>query len=161
MPEQAIAIEVPTTVNAVLRFGSEIDVIFTASWDVWSHRRSHIEIYGTEGTLVLPDPNWFGGAVELSIRGQPFRPVLDKEAPYGRENRTLGDGSPVADYRGLGLSEMAHAIRTGASFRANGAQAIHILAVMEAIVAPGEEGAAVIARGSSLAEFGRSNGAGV
>ena len=109
----AIAIEVPTSINAVLRFDAEVVVVFTASWDVWSHRRSHLEIYGTEGTLILPDPNWFGGTLELSIRGRPFQPVVDTRAPFGKELRRLGDGSMVADYRGLGLWEMAHAVRTG------------------------------------------------
>lgn len=136
---KAIAIEVPTTVNAVLRFGNEIDVTFTASWDVWSHRRSHIEIYGTEGTLVLPDPNWFGGTVELSRRGGPFQPIVDENAPYGRPNRRLGDGTVVADYRGLGLAEMAHAIRAGTSFRADGSLALQVLSMMEAITKPGEQ----------------------
>jgi predicted dehydrogenase len=130
----AIAIEVPTTINSVLRFANEVDVAFTASWDVWSHRRSHIEIYGTEGTLLLPDPNWFGGGVEISVRGGAFEPIFDERIPYGRENRKLGDGSLVADYRGLGLSDMAAAIRTGGTFHAGGKLALHVLSAIEAIV---------------------------
>jgi hypothetical protein len=84
---------------------------------------------------VLPDPNWFGGAVELSVRGEPFRSIVDEQAPYGAANRTLGDGSLVADYRVVGLAEMEHATRTGADFRASGALALQVLAAMEAITA--------------------------
>lgn len=130
---KAIRIEVPTTVNSILRFSGNVDVAFTASWDVWSHRRNHIEIYGTEGSLILPDPNWFGGAVELSIRGAPFEPVDCATQDYGAPNRTLGDGTTVADYRGLGLAKMASAIRTGEAHETNGDFALHILTVIESI----------------------------
>lgn len=130
---EPISIQVPTTVNAVLRFGGDIDIAFTASWDVWSHRRNHIEIYGSEGTIILPDPNWFGGAVELSVRGGPFQPVFDESLPFGTALRVLGDGSSVADYRGAGLAEMARAIKTGSAYRAHGAFAMHILSIMEAL----------------------------
>jgi predicted dehydrogenase len=134
---KAIAIEVPTTVNAILRFENEVDVTFTASWDVWSHRRSHIEIYGTEGTLLLPDPNWFGGVVELSKRGGSFQQVPTEQLPYGLANKTLGDGTRVADYRGLGLSAMADAIRESRNFQATGDLAFHVLRTMETIMKAG------------------------
>ena len=52
----------PTTVNGVLSFASGANVALTASWDVWKHTRLPIELYGTEGSLLVPDPNFFGGA---------------------------------------------------------------------------------------------------
>ena len=130
---KAIQIEVSTTVNSILRFRGDVNSAFTASWDAWSHRRSHIEIYGTAGTIILPDPNWFGGAVELSRHGEPFQPVFDNNLAYGEALRVLSDGSKVADYRGAGLAEMAGAIRTGSPYRPNGEFALHVLTVIEAM----------------------------
>lgn len=129
---QPIPVSVPTTLNAILRFAGDVDVAFTASWDVWTHRRSHIEIYGTEGTLVLPDPNWFGGAVELSHGDQAFTVQVD-DGPWGAPNKTMGDGTKVADYRGLGLADMARTIGAGIGFRANGQLALDVLRAKEAI----------------------------
>lgn len=135
---QAIAIEVPTTTNAILRFGNNVDVSFTASWDVWSHRRNHIEIYGTEGTLLLPDPNWFGGLVEFSVRGGVFKVIDSATCRFGIPNRSLGDGTMVADYRGLGLARMGTAIREGRMHEPNGDFALHILWVMENLLTQSE-----------------------
>lgn len=129
----AIPIETPTTVNALLRFEGGADIVLSASWDVWSHRREHLEIYGTQGTLVLPDPNWFGGPVRLSRHGGSWEDILDPERPFGRPNRTLGDGSTVADYRGAGLADLAQAIREGRPHRAGGTLGLHVLSIMEAI----------------------------
>lgn len=130
----AIAVAVPTTLNALLRFADDVDVMFTASRDAWTHRRSHLEIEGTEGRLILPEPNWFGGTLELSRRGHPFE-VIEPEAPWGEPNRMLDDGERVADYRGLGLARMCEALIAGRAFEASGKRALHVLEIMEACIA--------------------------
>ncbi len=62
---QKIKVEVPTQVAGLLDFASGVICTIITSFDVWSHTLPHLEIYGSEGTLSLPDPNTFGGPVRL------------------------------------------------------------------------------------------------
>ena len=63
-----IQVETPTTCLALLEFASGALLTFAATWDVWKHGHPPIELYGTEGTLRVPDPNFYGGVVETSAR---------------------------------------------------------------------------------------------
>jgi predicted dehydrogenase len=129
---RVIDVEVPTTVNGVLRFDSGANVSLAASWDVWAHQRQPIELYGTEGSLLVPDPNFFGGAPLLSRRGAAWEPIDITDRPFGAANRTLGSGREVADYRIVGLLDMALAIRQDRPHRAAGELALHVLEVLDA-----------------------------
>ena len=60
MTGRSIKVEVPTTVNAALAFENGANVTLSASWDVWQSERLPFEIYGSEGTMLVPDPNFFG-----------------------------------------------------------------------------------------------------
>ena len=118
---QVIDVDVPTHVTGLLDFvGGAVGTVIT-SFDVWSATLPWLEIYGTEGTLRLPDPNTFGGPVYVKRgREQEWReiPLLYAYA----------DNS-----RGLGVADMAHALRSGRPHRANGALANHVLDIMCAI----------------------------
>ncbi len=129
---QIIEVEVPTTVNGVLAFVNGANVSLSASWDVWNHKRSPIEIYGTEGSLLVPNPNFFGDAPMLSRRGVEWEPIDISAHPFGVANRTTGNGTQVADYRIVGVLDMAMAIRQGRRHRANGDLALHVLEVLDA-----------------------------
>jgi predicted dehydrogenase len=98
------------------------------SFDVWGHALPHIEIYGSQGTLSVPDPNTFGGPVRLWRAG-------DK----GWEDIPLIPGYPH-NSRGLGVADMAEAIRSGRSHRANESLAYHVLDIMYAIHDSSKEG---------------------
>ncbi len=71
---------------ALVRFTSGADIMFTMSWDVWKHGHPPIELYGTEGSLRVPDPNFFGGVVEYTARGGDWVSVDTSERPFGRPN---------------------------------------------------------------------------
>jgi len=117
-----IKVEVPTHVAAVLDFDSGPIVTLATSFDVHAHRMPPIEIYGSEATLAVPDPNTFGG------------PVLIRRA--GEENWTevpLGFGY-ADNSRGLGVADMASAIRTAREHRANAKVAYHVLDIMHSIL---------------------------
>lgn len=94
---EEIAVDVFTTVNGVLDFVSGANVAFTASWDVWKHSRPPIEIYGTEGTIRNPDPNFFGGPADISEREKDFTNLDETPFPFGLPTRTLRNGRGVAD----------------------------------------------------------------
>jgi predicted dehydrogenase len=113
-----IKVDVPTHIAGVLDFaGGAVGTIIT-SFDVYSHTLPWIEIYGSEGTLRVPDPNTFGGPVYVKrFREEEWSAVpLLKDYP---ENS-----------RGLGITDMAEAVAEGRPHRANGEMAYHVLDVM-------------------------------
>lgn len=121
-----IDVEVPTTLNGVLLFESGANVSLTMSWDVWKKNRPPIEIYGEDGTLQNPDPNLFTGKVSLSSRDGDWT-----EFPGQREDDAVDrEFAPLGGPRGLGVIDLALAIREGRQPRASGRLAMHVLEVM-------------------------------
>lgn len=128
---EKIPVHIPTHVSGVMAFECGAVVQIGMSFDVAGHRHVPLEIYGTEGTLVVPDPNHFGGDIELLKKGGSFEPQPTTQ-PYA-------DGN----YRSLGVADMAHAILTGRPHRASGDLALHVLEVMEAFGTAAETGETV------------------
>jgi predicted dehydrogenase len=137
---QSVVVEVPTTVNGVLSFASGANVALSHSWDVWKHRRLPLEIYGSEGSMLVPDPNFFGGEPEISRRDGDWMPLDTSRHPYGKPNRVTRTGVQVADYRIIGLLDMAAGIRAGRPHRASRTLALHVLEVLDAFERASLEG---------------------
>jgi predicted dehydrogenase len=137
---QVIDVEVPTTVNGTLQFAQGANVTMSASWDVWGHQRAPIEIYGTEGSLLDTNPNFFGGGPQWCERGGPWQALDISAHPFCIDNRTTGAGASVADYRVVGILDMAMAIRQGRPHRASGELALHVLEVLDAFEKSSNEG---------------------
>lgn len=134
-----IPVETPTTIHALLEFAQGTIISFQSSWDVWQHDLQPMALYGTEGTLHLPDPNFFDGPLRLTKRADPA-PLPDWRHPLGPANRGLDDGTAVADYRAAGLADMALAIAEARAHRCSDALALHVVEVMTAILESGEAG---------------------
>ena len=123
-----IVVETPTHVTGLLEFASGPVGTIITSFDVWKANVPRIEIYGSEGTLSVPDPNTFGGPVVVwkpdAKEGEaiPLLPLRDKNS------------------RSLGVADMAQAIRTGRAHRANGEMAYHVLDIMHSIHDSAKEG---------------------
>jgi predicted dehydrogenase len=147
MKGKAIKVETPTTVMAIVHFASGADILFTMSWDVWKHGHPPIELYGTEGSLRVPDPNFFGGAVEVTDKGGDWITVDTEARPYGKPNwRSPNWAASMpsrANYRCLGIAELASAATAGTPHRASGALASHALEVMHAMLTAGAQGGEV------------------
>jgi predicted dehydrogenase len=114
-------VEIPTHIVGVLDFAGGVVGNIITSFDVWAHQLPRIEIYGTDGSLSVPDPNTFGGPVKLwkpETRAWEEVPLL----PIRAENS-----------RSLGVADMAYALRSGRPHRANGELAYHVLDIMHAI----------------------------
>ncbi len=126
-----IPVEVATHVTGALLFANGAAVSITMSFDVARHKHVPIELYGEAGSLIVPDPNYFGGKVEFATAAEDWREI-PTEGPYA-------DGN----YRILGLADLAQAIRTGRPHRASGELAFHVLEVMEAFQRSSDEGRAV------------------
>lgn len=124
---ETIQVNVPTYVNALLRFEQGTLATFTATFDVWKTRQTCLEIYGETGTILLSDPNCFGGSIMLARPDWEF-----EEIPLS---------FPFADNsRGLGLWEMAGAIADGTVPRTDAQYALHILETLSAISASAVDG---------------------
>lgn len=136
---EKIAVETPTTVHALLEFHSGATVTMGASWDVWRHGHAPMELYGVDGSLYLPDPNFFSGAVEVMNGGTGAVEQPVWEHPLGVPNEMHGDVN-MANYRAAGLSDMAHAISDGRPHRCSLELALHVVEVMTAILESGETG---------------------
>ena len=116
-----IAVHIPTHVAGLLDFAGGVIGTITTSFDVWASELPAIEIYGTEGTLSIPNPSYFVGPIRL-------------KRAHAREWQTvaLTTYSPV-EGRGLGIVDMAHALRSGRPHRTSGALAYHVLDCMHAL----------------------------
>jgi len=116
-----VNVDVPTHITGLLDFaGGAVGTIIT-SFDVYSHTLPCIEIYGTKGTIRVPDPNTFGGPVYV----KRFYEEQWSQVPL------------LADYaensRGLGITEMAEAIEEGRPHRASAELTCHVLDIMHGI----------------------------
>jgi predicted dehydrogenase len=142
-----IKVETPTTVMALLGFANGVDIMFTMSWDVWKHGHPPIELYGSEGSMRVPDPNFFGGAVEICERAGDWLSLDSSGNLYGKPNWRSPFWGPQlpdrANYRCLGIADMASAITKGTPQRASGALACHVLDVMHAILEAGIGGGTI------------------
>ncbi|EJC72299.1 putative dehydrogenase [Rhizobium leguminosarum bv. trifolii WSM2012] len=142
-PKQGTKFKVgtPTSVLSLLEFDCGATVTFGTSWDVFRHSNHPIELHGTEGSLRLPDPDNFGGRVAFSSRGAPWQETDTSGALFGAVNWPVA-APDRANYRMLGLADLARAIIEGRAPRASGELALHVLDVMEAILRAGETGVA-------------------
>ena len=118
---QKIVVETPTHIAGVLDFAGGAVATIITSFDVWAANLPRIEIYGSEGSLSVPDPNTFGGPVRL---------LTAKEGKWREVPLTHGY---AANSRGVGVADLACALLSGRPHRANGQLAYHVLDVMHAI----------------------------
>jgi predicted dehydrogenase len=125
---QKITVDVPTHVVGVLDFDSGAMATIITSFDVWFAELPRIEIYGTKGSLSVPDPNTFGGPVRIRQAGNDAWREVPPAYGYAQNSR------------GLGVADMAHAIRSGRDHRANGEMAFHVLDLMHAIHEASDQG---------------------
>ncbi|WEK49089.1 MAG: Gfo/Idh/MocA family oxidoreductase [Candidatus Kaistia colombiensis] len=132
----------PTTIMALIEFASGACVTLGMSWDVFRHSNHPIELHGTEGSLRLPDPDTFGDTVGLSRRGDPWQELPTAETLHGRANWPY-DAPDRANYRMLGVADLARSLRDGTPVRASGELALHVLEILEGILSAGVSGSAV------------------
>ena len=141
---EKIPVKTPTNIHALLDFVSGTTITLSTSWDVFAHRHANMELYGTEGSLFVPDPNFFGGKVEIAGRDGDIQEMQQPAHPLGVENESDGDGGGQANYRSAGLADMAQAIVEGRPHRCSLELALHVVDVMTAVLKSGETGEFVV-----------------
>ena len=135
---EKIVVETPTTLMGSLEFHNNAKIQFFCSWDVWKHKHSTIELYGLEGSMIVPDPNFFSGDILLSKKDEDWQIINNDSMLLGIPNKTDNDGSKIANYRGIGLSDMIDAINNQRQARCSLDLAMHVLEVMEGIITSSE-----------------------
>jgi predicted dehydrogenase len=139
---ERIAVEVPTHLTGALEFESGALVSVLLSWDVWATNLPYLEVYGVAGSLSLANPDEFDGLPRLRRAGreelqQPPPPpgtVPWSEVPLVQ---------PGGVGRGIGIADMAEAIRDGRPHRASGELAYHVLEVLTGLERSAPEGSHV------------------
>jgi len=137
---ETVPVKTPTNIHALLEFDQGATITMSTSWDVKSHRHANMELYGTEGTLYVPDPNFFGGLLEQSDTEGTIREVARWDHPFGVNNQELDTDSPRANYRTAGLADMIAAIHQDRPHRCALELAVHATDVMTSILKSGETG---------------------
>lgn len=134
---ETFQVTIPTFVSASLEFSSGAIAALVTSFGIGGHDLPNIQLYCTGGILGVPDPNTFGGPVR-------FRPAPEestwREVPLAYHHT---DSRAPRNFRGLGVIEMARAIRAGEQPRASGRLAFHALDVMVSILDSHTTGRAV------------------
>ncbi|QQA42665.1 Gfo/Idh/MocA family protein [Pelagovum pacificum] len=132
---ETVPVDTPTNIHSVLEFENGAIVSHGASWDVWSHGHSPMELYGENGSIYVPDPNFFGGAVEVTGPDKDRRVLEERGHPFGIPNQ-----EERANYRCAGLADMAQGIADGRKHRCDIDLAVHAVDVMTSILKAAESG---------------------
>ena len=115
-----ITVDVPTHVTGLMEFGNGAIGTIITSFDVWAAELPRIEVYGTRGSLQVPDPNGFGGPVRFRRPGMEQWQEIPLTHGYAENSR------------GIGVADMANALKSGRPHRASGELAFHVLDIMHA-----------------------------
>lgn len=124
---EVVPVEVATHYSTSLEFASGAVGTLVMSFDTHPYPLPNLVVYGTEGTLRVPDPNTFDGPVQISRLGS-------KEFTDVPWTHALGRS------RGSGVADLAAALRSGRLHRAHGRLAHHVVEVMEAADRSAAEG---------------------
>ena len=132
-------VKCPTTYLSTIIFKNNTVIRLTLSFDVIAHQRNHVELYGNNGSLIVPDPNMFGGSVYTCKKlGDPWREFKTEKMLLGKINiktqSSRANELPTnANYRGAGLAEMAYCIEKRKKHRCNGELSLHVLDIITSI----------------------------
>lgn len=127
--------QIPGTnlVCAALEFRSGALVSVHINGNTVGDEQTRFELYGSEGLLMVGDPNVFGGKVTL-VRPENAPVEMPFTHGYNGTN-TVSEPQPFdgGGNRGIGVAEMAYAIRQGRPCRLSGEYGLHCLEVLVGI----------------------------
>lgn len=136
---ERIRVQVPTHAVGVLEFESGLLANVLMSWDIWSTHLPYLEVYGSAGSVSLPNPDEYDGRPQLRPAGPE---ELHQPPPRPGELPWTSIPPPLTCHveRGVGVADMADAIRTGRRHRADAELAYHVLEVLSALLRSAHEG---------------------
>jgi predicted dehydrogenase len=133
---ESVDVSIPTHTSAAITFASGTLATVMMSFDVWDHELPYIELYGTKGTLSVPDPNNYDDTVRVRLHGDEAWRIL----PPVITGFTTGLAVDELPLRGPGVADLANSLR-GDATRCGGEFALHVLEALDAI-ANGTDGVA-------------------
>ena len=140
------SVKCETTYVSTIEFADNSLIQMTLSFDVKDHKRNHIELYGDKGSIIVPDPNMFGGSVYSCLElGGKWTEHKTDNLELGKINiksqSSRANESPTnANYRGAGLSEMALSIENNKLHLCNGDLSLHVLDIIQSIMRAAQSG---------------------
>ncbi|MCQ2429695.1 MAG: Gfo/Idh/MocA family oxidoreductase [Clostridia bacterium] len=138
---EIIEVNTPTHIESFLHFDSGITVSLLTSFDIFSTRQTNIEIYGTKGTLYVPDPNCFGGNLVLKNgEAGAATAIIFHNGETGKDETYPVTFDYAENSRCLGLDDIAVAIETGRPGRTTCKQTFHVLETMAGVLKSAESG---------------------
>ncbi|MBN2305278.1 MAG: Gfo/Idh/MocA family oxidoreductase [Anaerolineae bacterium] len=145
---ERIPVEVPTHVSGTLEFVSGAVATVITSFDIWADTLPRIELYGADGSLSVPDPNAFRGPVRVwQVKNQEFQRREGGGWHEGSWHQVGWQDVPLTHdpqvSRGIGVADLAYALRSGRPHRASGALAFHVLDIMQSFYESSERGQAI------------------
>ena len=135
---KVIDVEVATHTTGLLEFESGAIGTIITSFDVWAASLPYIEIYGSLGSLKVPDPNTFGGPVLIKLAGQAEWTEIPIAFGYTQNSR------------GVGVADMAYALLSGRDHRASATLTYHVLDIMHAIEDSSREGKHIVLKSTLI-----------
>ena len=139
-------VDCETTYVSTIEFKDKSLIQMTLSFDVKDHKRNHIELYGNKGSIIVPDPNMFGGSVYTCLElGGKWTEHKTDNLELGKINiktqsSRANESATNANYRGAGLSEMAYSIEKNKLHLCNGELSLHVLDIIRSIMRAAESG---------------------
>lgn len=136
--QQPIPMPAPTVMAAALEFHNGCYANLMTMAESHFNEIPRLEIYGTEGTLILPDPNTYCGPVYLmrGPKGETAKIPLTHD--YGEEIPDPGEGTQEErlwrnSYRGLGAADLAWALRNGRPHRCSAELGLHAMEIIHGV----------------------------
>ncbi|MCL1857523.1 MAG: Gfo/Idh/MocA family oxidoreductase [Kiritimatiellaeota bacterium] len=117
---KTVKVEVPTHISGVMDFANGAIGTIITSFDVWAAGLPCIQVHGSKGSMLVPDPNGFGGEVKVWTTDKREWVTMEHTHPYPDNSR------------GIGVADMAACIAAGVPHSANGDVAYHVLDIMHA-----------------------------
>ena len=139
---EKITVETPTTIHSVMEFSNGAIITMISSWDVWSDEQKPMELYGTEGSIKVPDSNSFFGEIEILKKEGEFEKISSWDHPFSHPNQEQESGM-IANYRSAGLSDLAFSIQKQITPRCNIELLTHTVEIMVSILRSSEKGQAI------------------
>ncbi len=139
---EKIIVETPTTIHSIMEFSNGAIITMISSWDVWVDRQPRMELYGSMGSIKVPDSNSFFGEIEILKKESEFEKVSAWDHPFNHPNEELESGW-TANYRSAGLSDLVFSIQKQIVPRCNIEILTHTVDIMTSILQSSKEGRSI------------------
>ena len=133
-------VKVPTSYYILIEFENNALIQGFLSFDVVNHQQHFMNLYGTKGSIIGPDPNMFGGPIKISLsEGGEWKEYSTEKMKLGKTNIFNESGrsneAPTnANYRGVGLSDMIYSIQNNIEHRCNSKLILHVLDMLDTTI---------------------------